>query len=74
MTAPIIDVMEQQELEPEERTKLLEGATPEVLAIADALRSPNRPIADPEIKEAVESIRRWAQETKLSEEHESSAP
>jgi len=71
--ALLLDVMEPQALEPGERERLLEGAKPEVRAIADALTHPGRPIEDAEIREAVESIQRWNEETRLSEERDSAA-
>jgi hypothetical protein len=68
----LMDVLEQKELPPEQRRQLLEGADVEVRKIGDALIDPNQDIADADIKEAVDSIRRWAEETKRSEEQQRS--
>jgi hypothetical protein len=64
----LMDVLEQDKLPPEERRKLLDEATPVVRQIGEALINPNHGIEDPDIKEAVESIRRWADETEKIEE------
>lgn len=58
-----MDVLEQQELPPEERRKLLDEADPVVRQIGEALIDPSQISTDPDIKEAVEQIRRWADET-----------
>jgi hypothetical protein len=64
----LMDVLEQQELSPEELRQILDQADPTVREIGEALVNPNQEIHDPDIKEAVESIRRWAEETKEIEE------
>ena len=64
----MIDVLEQQALEPKERRKFLDDADPTVREIGEALINPTQEIDDPDIKEAVESILRWADETKEIEE------
>ena len=58
-----MDVLEQQELPPEERRKLLDEANPVVRQIGEALIDPSQKSNDPDIKEAVEQIRQWADET-----------
>ena len=58
-----MDVLEQQELAPEERRKLLDEANPVVRQIGEALIDPSLMSNDPDIKEAVEQIRQWADET-----------
>jgi len=58
-----MDVLEQQELPPEERRKLLDEANPVVRQIGEALIDPSQMSNDPDIKEAVEQIRQWADET-----------
>lgn len=63
-----MDVLEQQELPPEERRKLLAEADPIVRQIGEALINPTLAINDAEIKEAVESIKRWADDTRQIEE------
>ena len=63
-----MDVLEQQELAPEQRRKLLEGADPVVQQIGEALIDPGQTTDDPAIKEVVEQIRQWAEETKKIEE------
>jgi hypothetical protein len=64
----LMDVLEQQELPPEERRNLLTEADPVVRQIGEALINPNLEINDAEIKEAVESIRRWADDTREIQE------
>lgn len=64
----LMDVLEQHDLPPEERRELVIGAKADVRKIAEALIYPDQIIDDPDIKEAVESIRRWADETKKIEE------
>ena len=64
----LMDVQEQQELSPEELRQILDQADPTVHEIGEALVNPNQEIHDPDIKETVESIRRWAEETKEIEE------
>jgi hypothetical protein len=64
----LMDLLEQQELSLEERRKLLDGATPVVRQIGEALINPNQEIENSDIKEAVESILRWANETEKIEE------
>ena len=59
----LMDVLEQQELTPEERLKLLDKADPVVRQIGEALIDPSQMTNDPDIKEAVEQIRQWAEET-----------
>jgi hypothetical protein len=59
----LMDVLEQQELPPEERRKLLDEANPVVRQIGEALIDPSQMSNDPDIKEAVEQIRQWADET-----------
>jgi hypothetical protein len=59
----LMDVLEQQELTPEERRKLLDKADPVVRQIGEALIDPSQMTNDPDIKEAVEQIRQWAEET-----------
>jgi hypothetical protein len=59
----LMDVLEQQELSPEERCKLLNEANPVVRQIGEALIDPTQMSNDPDIKEAVEQIRQWADET-----------
>ena len=58
-----MDVLEQQELKPEERLKLLEKADSVVRQIGEALIDPSQMSNDPDIREAVEQIRQWAEET-----------
>jgi hypothetical protein len=69
----LMDVLEQNELTPKERLKLLEDAGPKVLEIGKALIDPNQAITDPEVKEAVESINLWADTTRRIEEQRHSA-
>jgi chaperonin cofactor prefoldin len=64
----LMDVLEQKNLHPEERRKLLEGAAPVVRKIGEALIDPSQVVEDEDVKEAVDSIQRWAKETKRSEE------
>jgi len=59
----LMDVLEQQELKPEERLKLLEKADSVVRQIGEALIDPSQMSNDPDIREAVEQIRQWAEET-----------
>lgn len=59
----LMDVLEQQELPPEERRKLLDKADPVVRQIGESLIDPSQMSSDPDIKEAVEQIRQWAEET-----------
>ena len=61
-------LINQQELSPEELRQILDQADPTVHEIGEALVNPNQEIHDPDIKETVESIRRWAEETKEIEE------
>jgi hypothetical protein len=70
-----MDVLEQQELPAEERRKLLDEADPKVQEIGEALidNAASQTIEDPDVREAVDSIRRWADETKRSEEQRSYA-
>jgi hypothetical protein len=63
-----MDVLQQQELPVEERRKLLDEADPVVRQIGEALINPGQVIDNPDIQEAVDSIRRWADETKQSED------
>lgn len=65
-----MDVLEQQDLSDEKRNQLLDEADPIVRQIGEALINPNLVIQNPDIKEAVESIRRWADETEKSEERQ----
>jgi chaperonin cofactor prefoldin len=58
----LMDVLEQQELPPEERLKLLDEADPVVRQIGEVLIDQSR-ISNTDIKEAVEQIRQWAEET-----------
>jgi hypothetical protein len=71
----LMDVLEQRELPAEERHKLLGDADPKVQEIGEALidNAPSQTIEDPDVREAVDSIRRWADETKRSEEQRSFA-
>jgi hypothetical protein len=71
----LMDVLEQRELPAEERRKLLRDADPKVQEIGEALidNAPGQTIEDPDVREAVDSIRRWADETKRSEEQRSFA-
>ena len=64
----LMDVLEKQEHSPEDRLNLLTTANPVVRQIGEALINPNVAIDVPEIKEAVESIKRWADDTRESEE------
>lgn len=64
----LMDVLEQQELPPEERRKLLAEADPVVREIGEALINPNLTIDNADIREAVESIKRWANDTRQTEE------
>jgi hypothetical protein len=66
----LMDVLEQQDLSDEKRNQLLDEADPIVRQIGEALINPNLVIQNPDIKEAVESIRRWADETEKSEERQ----
>jgi hypothetical protein len=59
----LMDVLEQQELPPEERLKLLDEADPVVRQIGEVLIDQSRISNNPDIKEAVEQIRQWAEET-----------
>jgi len=63
-----IDLLEQANLSEDERLNLLDGADEQVREIGKALLNPDQTIENPDIKEAVESIRRWADETKQIEE------
>lgn len=62
-----MDVLEQKELPLADRRKLLEKADPKVREIGEALIDPGQISQDPDVSEAVESIRRWAEEIKRSE-------
>jgi hypothetical protein len=64
----LMDLLEQTELSEEERLRLLEGADKQVHEIGKALIHPDDPIEDPDIKEAVDSIRQWADTTKRVDE------
>jgi hypothetical protein len=64
----LMDVLDQQGLTEEERRRLLVGAGEVVRRIGEALIDPAHVATDPEIREAVESIRRWADGTKEIEE------
>ena len=66
----LMDVLEQQDLPDEQRNQLLDEADPIVRQIGEALINPNLVIQNPDIREAVESIRRWADETEKSEERQ----
>jgi hypothetical protein len=63
-----MDVLEQEKLPVEERRRLLEDAEPEVRKIGEALINPDQPIEDPDVREAVESIRQWVRESMRSEQ------
>lgn len=63
----LMDVLEQKELPLEERRKLLEEADPKVREIGEALIDSGQVSHDPDVSEAVESIRRWAEEIKRTE-------
>jgi hypothetical protein len=67
-TSILVDVLEQDELLPQERLALLEGASPEVREIGEALINLGKKIDDPEIRDAVDAILRWADQTKPAEE------
>jgi len=64
----LMDVLEQQELPPEERRKLLDKADPVVRQIGEALIDPSQTSNDPDVQEAVAQIRQWAEETQKIEE------
>lgn len=64
----LMDVLEQQALPAEERRKLLEEADPVVRQIGEALIDPNQVSDDKDIREAVQQIRQWADETTKIEE------
>ena len=64
----LIDLLEQTDLSDNERLKPLEGADEQVREIGKALLNPRQPIEKADIKEAVEQIRLWAEETHEIEE------
>lgn len=64
----LMDVLEQQQLPPEERQKLLDEADVVVRQIGEALIDPSKTSDDPDIREAVAQIRQWAEETQKIEE------
>jgi hypothetical protein len=65
----LMDVLEQKELSAEERRKLLDdAANPVVRQIGEALIDPSQTSNDADIREAVEQIRQWAEETEKIEE------
>ena len=67
-----MDVLERQELPLQERLKLLEHADPKVREIGQALIDPSQVIEYGDVKEAVESIRLWEEETRGSEDQQRS--
>lgn len=64
----LMDLLEQTNLSDGERLKLLAGADENVLEIGKALLNPSEKIEKPEIREAVEQIRLWTEETKKIED------
>ena len=66
-TSILLAVLEQQELEPKERLRLLDGTAPQVREIGEALINNTEP-QNPDIKEAVDAIRDWAHETRRVQE------
>lgn len=65
----LMDVLEQ----PEESHRLLANAKPVVQEIGKALINPSEEVGDSDVKEAVHSIRRWAEESKRSDDQHSFA-
>ena len=64
----LMDLLEQIDLPENERLNLLNGADEQVLEIGRALLNPNQAIEKADIREAVEQIRLWADETKKIED------
>jgi hypothetical protein len=64
----LMDLLEQTNLSEGERLKLLDGSDEKVLEIGKALLNPNQKIETPDIREAVEQIRQWADETRQIED------
>jgi hypothetical protein len=64
----LMDLLEQTDLSQIERLKLLDGTDEKVREIGGALLNPNQPIEKADIREAVEQIRQWADETRKIEE------
>lgn len=59
----LMDLLEQTDLADNERLSLLNGADKQVREIGRALLNPTQKIDNAEIREAVEQIRLWADET-----------
>ena len=64
----LMDLLEQTDLPDNERLNLLTGADEQVQEIGRALLNPNQRIEKPDIREAVEQIRLWANETEKIEQ------
>jgi hypothetical protein len=64
----LMDLLEQTNLSENERLKLLDGADEPVREIGQALLNPGQNIEKADIREAVEQIRLWAEETQEIEE------
>jgi hypothetical protein len=64
----LMDLLEQTDLSENERLKLLDGADGHVREIGKALLNPDEEIKNGDVKEAVEQIRLWADETKKIED------
>lgn len=59
----LMDLLEQTDLPDNERLNLLNGADEQVREIGRALLNPTQTIDNADIREAVEQIRLWADET-----------
>ena len=64
----LMDLLEQTNLSEDERLKLLDGADEKVVEIGKALLNPNQTIENADIREAVEQIHLWANETEKIEQ------
>jgi hypothetical protein len=60
----LMDVLEQRDIPLEERRKVLQDADPQVRQIGEALIDPNQIIENNEIRETVEAIRHWSEESR----------
>jgi predicted nuclease of restriction endonuclease-like RecB superfamily len=63
----LMDLLEQTDLSPDQRLKILDGADEQVRQIGKALLCPNQRIEDEDIREVVEQIHLWTDETKKIE-------
>ncbi len=64
----MVDVLEQGDLPAHERLRLLDNVDPKVREIGEALINSSTTNLDPDVQDAVNAIRRWAEQTEVPEE------